>query len=58
MIATQAMLLILLNSEGAVEGDKEGDTKDRERGTTADGATADKPPPSSHLVLGKTLTNL
>ena len=56
--ATQAMLSILLNSEGAVEGDEAGETGGRERGTTADGATAAEPPPSSRLVLGKTLTDL
>ena len=37
--ATQAMLSILLNSEGAVEGDKAGETEGRERGTTSDVAT-------------------
>ena len=41
-----------------MEGEKLGDTKGRERGTTADGATAAEPPPPSRLVLEKTLTNL
>ena len=56
--AIQAMLSILLNLEGAVEGDKAGETKAREIGITANGATAAKNPPSSRLFLGKTLADL
>ena len=56
--ATQAILSILLNSEGTVEGEESGYTKSRERGTTADGATAAETPPPSHIVMGKTFTDL
>ena len=56
--ATQAMLSILINLEGLVEGEKAGETKRRNRGHTSNGATASEPPPSSHLVLDKTLTDL
>ena len=57
-VPPQAMLSVLLNLEGVVEVDKAGDTDGRERGTTDDGLTVAKPPPSSHLVLGKTLMDL
>ena len=56
--ATQTMILNLLNSEGAVEGEEVGDTNGRERGTTTDGVMAAEPPPSCHIFLGKNLKDL
>ena len=55
---TQAILPILLNLEVAVEDEKLGETKGRERGTTSDRATGSKPLLLYRLVLGKTLPDL
>ena len=55
---TQAILPILLKLEVAVEDEKLGETKGRERGTTSDRATGSKPLLLYRLVLGKTLPDL
>ena len=50
--------MILINLEGTGEGEKVGDIKGRDRGTTVDGVMVDEPPPSLSLVLVKILTGI